>query len=127
MKKRPSFLLFASVLLAASPVFAQERPDLTRLLDASGVVERLEEISWSATGEMFDPAQTIVSGARARHITSYSVDGNWNPGDQTDYAWSLNIHYPFPSLYTYNESMDGAGGGEIDGSDGFRPSRHCAS
>ena len=126
MKKRPTFLIFASVLLAASPVFAQERPDLTRLLDASGVAERLEEISWSATGEMFDPAQTIVSGARSRHITSYSVDGNWNPGDQTDYAWSLNIHYPFPSLYTYNESMDGAGGGEIDGSDGFRPSTQGA-
>ncbi|MGI9259284.1 MAG: MBL fold metallo-hydrolase [Gammaproteobacteria bacterium] len=120
------FLLSATLSLLTVSATAQQAPDLTEILDPSGNVERLDELSWSANGEMFDPAQTIVSGARSRHITSYNVDGNWQPGDQTDYAWSLNIHYPFPSLYTYNESMDGSGGGEIDGSDGFRPSAQGA-
>ncbi len=126
MKRLPTLLAFASASFATSQVAAQQAPDLTRLLDASGVSGRVAEISWSASGEMFDPAQTIVSGARSRHITSYGVDSRWQPGDQTDYSWSLNIHYPFPSLYTYDESMDGTGGGTIDGSDGFRPSAQGA-
>ena len=120
------FLLSATLCLLTVSAAAQQTPNLGEILDPSGNVERLEELSWSASGEMFDPAQTIVSGARSRHITSYNVDSSWQPGEQVNYAWSLNIHYPFPSLYTYNESMDGYGGGEIDGSDGFRPSAQGA-
>jgi len=101
---------------------AQQAPDLTRLLDTSGNVSRIQEVSWRARGEMFDPAQTIVAGSRPRHVSSYSVEGTWTPGGQTDYEWSLNIHYPFPSALNYSESMSASGNGQIDGSDGFRPS-----
>jgi len=107
--------------LGLSQAYAQQ-PELTRLLDASGALNRLVEVRWNATGEMFDPAQTIVAGSRSRHITSYQVEGSWRPGEDSDYQWSLNIHYPFPSVWDYSETMTAEGGGEIDGADGFRPS-----
>jgi glyoxylase-like metal-dependent hydrolase (beta-lactamase superfamily II) len=108
--------------LGLTPASAQPAPDLIRLLDSSGVLGGLEEVRWSASGEMFDPAQTIVAGSRSRHITTYSVDGSWRPGEDATYEWSLNIHYPFPSVWNYSETMTAAGDGEIDGADGFRPS-----
>ncbi|HEY5622337.1 MAG TPA: hypothetical protein VIV14_01165, partial [Gammaproteobacteria bacterium] len=122
MKKITILSSLVVFTIATTSTSAQDLPDLGSLLDTSGDIGRVQEISWSATGEMFDPAQTTVAGARAKHITSYAVEGSWQPGESTEYAWTLNIHYPFPSVYSYRESMDGAGGGEIDGPDGFRPS-----
>lgn len=122
MSLRIAIRSIALLGVGLTQAIAQQVPDLTRLLDASGNVSRIQEVSWSARGEMFDPAQTIVAGSRPRHVSSYSVEGVWEPVGQTDYQWNLNIHYPFPSALNYSESMSASGDGQIDGSDGFRPS-----
>ncbi len=115
-------LCFFVLGLGLSQAQAQQLPDLARLLDSSGALNQLEEVRWKATGEMFDPAQTLVAGSRSRHINSYRLEASWRAGEDTEYEWELSIHYPFPSTLNYSESMTAAGSGEIDGIDGFRPS-----
>ncbi len=122
MKISLSFCCIALLGLGVSQANAQQAPDLTRLLDTSGNLSRVQEVRWTARGDSFDPAQTIVAGSRSRHISSYSVEGSWHPGGDTNYRWTLNIHYPFVSTWEYQESMDSSGNGEIEGADGFRPS-----
>ena len=67
MKLGSTSLLFVSLGFGLSQAIAQKAPDLTRLLDASSTLNDLQEIRWTASGEMFDPGQTIVAGSRSRH------------------------------------------------------------
>lgn len=122
MKLGSTSLFFVSLGFGLSQAIAQKAPDLTRLLDASSTLNDLQEIRWTASGEMFDPGQTIVAGSRSRHTATYGVEGVWRPGESTEYQWSLTVHYPFPAMLNYSESMSASGSGEIDGSDGFWPS-----
>jgi glyoxylase-like metal-dependent hydrolase (beta-lactamase superfamily II) len=120
MKTITSLATCAVLLIFTTQAGAQVTA-LMRSLDPSGSLNRLDEVEWSASGEYFDPAQTVVAGSRPRHVASFDVDASWQrPGD-SEFEWTLNIHYPFPSTLNYEETMHSAGGGEIDGSDGFRP------
>ena len=64
MSSRIAICCIALLGVGLTQAIAQQAPDLTRLLDTSGNVSRIQEVSWSARGEMFDPAQTIVAGSR---------------------------------------------------------------
>lgn len=117
------FTTYYLVVLALGLSQAQaQQPDLTRIIGSADSISRLDGVSWEATGEMYDPAQNLVVGSRPRHINSYHVEGSWEAGEETEYSWTLNIHYPFPSELNYSEEMDADGSGEIEGTDGFRPS-----
>jgi glyoxylase-like metal-dependent hydrolase (beta-lactamase superfamily II) len=114
-------LATSSVLLSISTQAGAQVTALMRSLDPSGSLNRLDEVEWTASGEYFDPAQTVVAGSRPRHVASFQVDASWQRPGNTEFEWTLNVHYPFPSTLEYEETMTSVGGGEIDGSDGFRP------
>ncbi len=118
---RPLTTLFGIYLLVSSYAAAQANPDLNRLLADPAITDRLHALSWSASGDNFDIAQTATAGARGRHASSYSLQASWAPGQSAELDWSLHTHYPFPTDLAYVESLDGSGGGTIIGVDGFRP------
>ncbi len=108
--------------LGSIQVGAQPAPEFARLLPEAGAVDRLQRLEWQATGDHFDPGQTVVAGGYGRHTSSYTLQGTWEPSGQASYQWDVDIHYPFLSNWQYSETFGPAGTGTIDGADGFRPS-----
>lgn len=107
--------------LASAQAMAQTTPDLHRLLADPDTASRVQTVSWTATGDFFDIAQTASAGARGRHASSFTAEGRWTPGVSADLDWALHTHYPFPADLTYTESLVAGGGSTITGVDGFRP------
>jgi len=113
-------VLLVGCAFCAKQVLAQ-MPDLSRLLGDPDMIDRLQTISWTSTGDFFDIAQTATAGARGRHASSYAVEARWEPGVSAQLEWDLHTHYPFPADLTYTESLVAQGGSTINGVDGFRP------
>lgn len=81
----------------------------------------IQQISWTATGENYEPAQTQSPGGTPRHVSDDAVRVTWSPATgEATLQWQLQTHYPFPATWTYTETLDGDSG-TIEGKDGFRP------
>ena len=108
--------------LISQLLLAQSAPDIGRLLADPGTIERFRVLTWTGAGDSFETAQTVVAGSRGRHVSTYRVEGRWEPGTGANYSWSLHTHYPFPADWAYTEALVGGGGtGSFQGVDGFRP------
>ena len=123
MKPMMRWISLSLLGVGSMQVSAQLAPDLARLIPDADAVENLERLEWQATGQHFEPGQTVVAGVGARHTSSYTLQGTWEPSGEASYDWVLSTHYPFPSEWRYSETFASSGVGSVDGADGFRPRR----
>ena len=72
--------------LGSMQVGAQPAREFARLLPEAGAVDRLQRLEWQATGDHFDPGQTVVAGGYGRHTSSYTLQGTWEPSGQASCA-----------------------------------------
>jgi len=112
-------LVLGSTATNSQPVPEQEHNQHAINL---GSIENVRRLEWQATGDHFDPAQSVSVNGRGRHTSSYKLDASWNIGQGINYQWELDTHYPFPSSYEYTEAIQPDGSGNFSGTDGYRPS-----
>lgn len=97
---------------------------VTRAGDLQEAVARAAEISSveiSATGQRFEPQQTVSPGAPPRHVSNYSLTVRWVPAESyINESWHLDTVYPFPNSFEFNAEYF-SDGGHRTGRDGFRP------
>ena len=119
MRLKHSFspaLVLGVLLLFSAPANAQS---LAEFVDKAA---KVETVRIDATGQRFEPQQTIGPNAPARHASNYQLTTHWAPAEeQATEAWKLRTIYPFPNNLTFEASYH-ANGGTRSGRDGFRPS-----
>ena len=123
MKLMIGWIPLALFGVVSIPVSAQLAPDLAQLIPDPDAVSNLERLEWQATGQHFEPGQTVVAGVGSLHNASYTLQGTWEPSGEASYDWVLSTYYPYPSEFRYSETFASSGVGSVDGVDGFRPRR----
>ncbi|WP_043765226.1 MBL fold metallo-hydrolase [Algiphilus aromaticivorans] len=80
----------------------------------------VEEISWTAHGQNFDPSQTHAPGGPSRPVSEDRVAVRWWPDrGQAELRWQLGTHYPFAADFEYLEQLS-LEDSVVTGVDGFR-------
>jgi glyoxylase-like metal-dependent hydrolase (beta-lactamase superfamily II) len=81
----------------------------------------LERIEWTARGENYEPAQSLVPGSDPRHVSDDRVRVTWSPATgEAELAWQKQTHYPFAKRWRYTETYS-PDDSAIEGRGGFRP------
>ena len=86
----------------------------------SSLVETVETVRITASGQRFVPRQSLTPGGAPRHTANYDVTVTWNPGGwQAREEWQLDTVYPLETSFAYNMTY-GESAGVKDGQDNFR-------
>ena len=88
-------------------------------LDTS-LVETVETVRITASGQRFVPRQSLTPGGAPRHTANYEVTVTWNPGGwRAREEWQLDTLYPLQTGFAYSMTY-GESAGVKDGQDNFR-------
>ena len=84
------------------------------------LVEAVETVRITASGQRFVPRQSLAPGGAPRHTADYNVTVTWNAGAwQAREEWRLNTLYPLQTSFAYHMTY-GELAGFKDGQDNFR-------
>ena len=109
-------LLTAILVLA---LFSGHAATAQTPLDPS-LVETVETVRITASGQRFVPRQSLTPGGAPRHTANYDVTVTWNPGAwRAREEWQLDTVYPLQTSFAYNMTY-GESAGIKDGQDNFR-------
>ena len=113
-----------SNLLILGTIVIATLSSVSRADDLQEAVARAADISSieiSATGQRFEPQQTVSPGAPPRHVSNYSLTVRWVPAESyISESWHLDTVYPFPNSFEFSAEYF-SNGGHRTGRDGFRP------
>ena len=84
------------------------------------LMETVETVRITASGQRFTPRQSIAPGGSPRHTADYGVTVTWSPGGWlAREEWQLDTLYPLQSSFAYTMTY-GELSGVKDGQDNFR-------
>lgn len=109
--------LLSFAIFVGSPLMASAS-ELSEALEAT---QSINTISIEASGQRFEPQQTLSPASPPRHVSDYDVTTLWQPNEgQAEEQWRLKTVYPFPNNLAFKASYLNDRGVR-SGRDGFRP------